>query len=661
MTVASKAVSQGSLSVVFSSLAYAILVHYEQMPWWVMGLAGFVILWRYLIFTGKFPKAHWFYKGCLVSAGLYGVYQEFGLSPSIEGTTVLLMSGMILKPLETFSNRDAYLLIFLSYMLLGMAFLFDQTPLMYGIVLLGLVINVGAQIRLHQDAQANAITSFKVALSLLAKSLPLAIFLFVVMPRLAPLWTLKIPTQAGEVGLSDTMSPGRFSSLGKNNDVAFRVTFESQVPIMSERYWRGLVLDYFDGETWSQRYRPDRMSFASMDNARYQYQVMLEPHEKRWLFALANSVSNDKKIILKSDGTLKSKAPLISKRLYEVKSQAGMLIGQRKLDYAASRSYLQRPRGENPKTEALINSIMPAGNATMSDVLGRIQAYFSEQGFVYTLNPPLLEEDDTIDQFLFDAKAGFCGHYAGAVVFMLRSMNIPARVVAGYHGGEFNQAGNYYTVYQRDAHAWVEVFLEGRGWLRVDPTGWINPDRVERGLEDAVSDEFTGIRKDNTWMLAMYQQFQAFDYFWNDWMLNYKGDKQKALLEEIWGGDWSSSFWIVITLLILLALPIAYLLWDQRPERKNYQQKLWQQYCKILLDARDSYTDSDVMGMSFAQISDSLQRAYPSHQKSIRYFNHWIEDKLYGSSMGNLERRDYQLGMRRLKRIKQELKHERIR
>lgn len=660
MMAASKTVSQGSLSVVFSSLAYAILVHYEQMPWWVIALAGFVIVWRYLIFTGKFPQAHWFYKGCLVSAGLYGVYHEFGLSPSIEGTTVLLMSGMILKPLETFSNRDAYILIFLSYMLLGMAFLFDQTPLMYGLVLVGLVLNIGAQTRLHQASQATAFSSFKIALSLLAKSLPLAVFLFIVMPRLAPLWTLKIPTQAGEVGLSETMSPGRFSSLGKNNDVAFRVTFDSNVPPMSERYWRGLILDNFDGETWSQQHLPNRIDLQFLSETPYEYQIMVEPHEKRWLFALANSASNNSEITLQSDGTLKSQTPLISKRIYEVKSQAGMLVGQSKLGYAERRSYLQLPRGENPETKALISSIIPPKELSVGEVLGHLQAYFYEKNFSYTLNPPLLEGDDTIDQFLFDAKAGFCGHYAGAVVFMLRSINIPARVVAGYHGGELNQAGGYYTVYQRDAHAWVEVFIEGRGWLRVDPTGWINPDRVERGLEDAVNDEFTGIRKTNAWMLALYQQLQAFDYFWNDWMLNYKGEKQRALLEEIWGSDWSSVLWIVITMLALLAVPIIYLLWDQRPAQKNYQQKLWQQYCKILLDSNDSNVIGDVTGMSFAQISDSLQQVYPSHQKSIRYFNHWVEDKLYGSSMGNLDRRDYQLGMRRLKRIRQELKHERV-
>ncbi|EAT13538.1 hypothetical protein RED65_09109 [Oceanobacter sp. RED65] len=657
----SKAVSQGGLSVVFISLAYSILVHYSQMPWWVISLAAFVIVWRYLIFTGKFPQAHWIYKGCLVTAGLYGVFQEFGLSPSIESTTVLLMSGMILKPLETFSNRDAYILIFLSYMLLGMAFLFDQTPLMYGIVLVGLVLNIGAQIRLHQDSQVSPFSSFKVALSLLAKSLPLAIFLFIVMPRLAPLWTLKIPTQAGQVGLSDTMSPGRFSSLGKNNDVAFRATFEADAPAMGDRYWRGLILDFFDGEEWSQQHRPDNIRPASLRDPQYQYQIMLEPHEKQWLFALANSVSSSENVGVKSDGTLKNRVPLISKRIYEVKSSGGSFIDQRTLSYRERSSYLQLPKGENPRTRAFVDSLDISKQAPIADAVRSLQTFFFQQEYRYTLNPPLIEGQNTIDRFLFESRAGFCGHYAGAVTFMFRSLGIPARVVAGYHGGEFNQAGNYYTIYQRDAHAWVEVHLKDKGWMRIDPTGWINPDRVERGLEDAVKDEYTGIRKTNAWMLAMYQQLQVFDYFWNDWMLNYKGEQQRALLEEIWGSDWSSVLWIVLTMLALLAVPIAYLLWDQRPAKKSYHQKLWQQYCKILLGSSDSYSSDDLTGKSFAHISKSLMQLHPTHRKSIEYFNHWIEDKLYGSSMGNLDRRDYQLGMSRLKRIKQELRHERIR
>jgi len=634
-------VNQKGLAAVFFSLAVSLSLHIVQMPWWVFVMAGFVMVWRYCIYSGRLPKAHWSLRGVLVIVGLSAVYTQYGFAPSIESTTVLLISGMILKPLETYSTRDAYLLLFLSYLLMGMAFLFDQTPVMFAWVIVALVINLSAQIRMHQGFEVRYVESLKLASKLFLKALPLAVFLFFVMPRLGPLWTLNIPTQAGVVGLSETMTPGQFSSLGQNDELAFRVEFDGAVPPMSERYWRAMVLDFFDGETWRQQYQADRASSSGLvlnPQAPYRYQITVEAHEKKWLFALANSESESEEVRQYDDGTFRNRRNLYSKRQYQMVSSAGEWISQSELSLTERRAFLQQPSLNNQQTRELAQSIQNSTDSTFS-AIDAVKQRFNQQNYRYTLNPPVLNGESTIDQFLFESQAGFCAHYAGAFVFIMREMDIPARVVVGYHGGEENQSGNYYAVYQYDAHAWAEVYIEKRGWIRVDPTSWISPDRIEQGLGQAVQDEFVGFQSNYEWLRKLRQQLAAFDYFWNDWMLSYKGDKQKEWLSQLWGdhGNWQTLLMTVVTFLFILVLPLAFIWWSQRPAPDSYEKKLFKQFCKTLLNEADQAK----VGLTWHQVTLQAKQKHPSLNDKIAIFERLITQKLYQYADGYLNKQDY--------------------
>ncbi len=647
-----------SLVFLMVSLCAALLLHAERLPIWIIALAVGVMAWRYMIYQGRLSSPHWSIKGGLVVLGFVGIYLTYGKQFTIESMTSLLVAGFILKPLEVGTRQQSYVLIFLSYLLISLYFLFDQSPLGYLWVMGVLLFTLATQITVNsmginhqEEAASSGFRSGAIwqACVLFVKSLPLALFLFFILPRLGPLWSMNISTQAGTIGLSDSMSPGDIAELGKSDELAFRVKFLSNEPNVKQLYWRALVLDYFDGDQWSQSYKP-KVNWASSNKKLgnslnpVSYEIMMEPHEQRWLYALGVPAPITSDIGVREDGLLIAKNKIHNPWVYKAQSSFEARLNETHLSKQDYLAYLQLPSSNNERSREFAQQIKTQVDSAFLFTQA-LKQFISTQQFFYTLSPGELNSNSTIDEFLFDTQKGFCAHFAGSVVYLLRAADIPARVVLGYQGAEDNPVAGFYSVYQYNAHAWVEYWVEGGGWQRIDPTAWVAPERIEQGVESALKNEFAGFSSSNRWLSSVRNQFNALNYYWHDWMLNYKGDAQQKLISK-WLGNRDQYEMIAIYLACffgLVGLGFLSLLFDFKVKTLTYAQKLNRQYQQIFkskgLDIQAS--------MTVAQLSHKVIAYQPSLTPDVEAIRLKMEGALYAHVGGHMMKEDY-LEIRRL-------------
>jgi protein-glutamine gamma-glutamyltransferase len=349
------------------------------------------------------------------------------------------------------------------------------------------------------------------------------------------------------------------------------------------------VLWNFDGRTWSSgvSVRNTPPQFTEVDQP-IDYSVTLEPHNKTWLFALDVPNKISLPATLTNDSQLLNKEPVNARLRYEVSSYLSYHANLNEAESQLNRA-LQLPQGFNPRALQLA-SIWRASNAKDADVVRTALSYFNQEAFQYTLEPPPLDKD-SVDDFLFHTKQGFCEHYASTFVFLMRAAHIPARVVTGYQGGEFNDVGNYYIVRQSDAHAWAEVWLAGQGWVRVDPTAAIAPERVQHGLSAALPNNATlpfMARNPPQWMRDLRLNFDAIANQWNQWVIGYDSERQFAFLTRLGMEDVT---WQQITINMVAGLGIAigllalYLLRHLFVRQPDKVQAAWLKLCHKLAKA----------------------------------------------------------------------------
>ncbi|HVL74925.1 MAG TPA: DUF3488 and transglutaminase-like domain-containing protein, partial [Noviherbaspirillum sp.] len=423
-------------------------------------------------------------------------------------------------------------------------------------------------------------------------ALPLTAVLFVLFPRMqGPLWGLPADAHSARTGLSETMEPGNIARLARSEAIAFRARFAGAPPAQSELYWRGIVMGDYDGRTWRPlEMGPSRPVWVDLRGAPLEYQVTLEPHGKRWLFALdlprAVPALDENSVLATSDLQLIAAQPINTRVRYDAASHVDYLL-QPNEPAAALERWLRLPAGFNPRTRELAARLRAsaAGDAARVETVLRM---FREQPFRYTLEPPRLGTH-VVDEFLFDSRAGFCEHYAGAFVFLMREMGIPARVVTGYQGGEINPADGFMVVRQSDAHAWAEVWLRGRGWVRVDPTAAVAPERVEQNLASLIPPTAFGglVTLDPSrsmianQLLRLRHGWEAMNNSWNQWVLNYSPQRQRELLRRF---GFSDPDWRTLGLLLgvclVLAAALTLLLMTLRQKRHDPLEALYETLCR---------------------------------------------------------------------------------
>ena len=570
------------------SLAVVLGTHIPNLPVWVIVASVGFGTWRYLLdrYQWAMPKIWALLPITLIiCVGIIVTFKGFfGRDASLS----LLVVMCSLKLLETKTLRDYMLVIVLAYFLVGNLFLFNQTIATFGLSIAPLILLTATLINISfkdTGKQRDIQFTLTLAAQLLLQAVPVMLILFVLFPRIpGPLWGLPQDANSGMSGLGDSLQFGNISNLTKNSAIAFRVQFKNAVPERDELYWRGPVLWHQEDRSWTMSSAKIGLQpeIAKVSGHPIQYTMTLEPHNRLWMLMLDLPTLIPQDARLSHDYSVVANKPVRTRLRYDAVSfsryQLGLNLGERERLLS-----LQINEGENPKTVQLAESWQ---GLTAVDKINTALKRYRQQPFVYTLKPPILSENP-VDDFLFNTKRGFCEHYATSFVYLMRAAGVPARIVTGYQGGEYNPNGNYYIVRQSDAHAWAEVWLAERGWVRVDPTAAVSPERIENGISDALdeTDELPLMaRPDYPWLKKAYLSWDTVNNGWNQWVLGYDDKKQLDFLKKLSGKNLNLMH-ILIGMVGMIAVIMGlttYFLVKQQKAKLSPAQRLYAQYLKQL-------------------------------------------------------------------------------
>lgn len=465
----------------------------------------------------------------VVAAVLWQTGLRFG-----RDTGCALLAAMIaVKPAETSSLRDARSMVGFALFAPFSAFLLDQGPttMLLGLLAVGCALVSLQRLAAMESQSLTGNPSWGAQLLSVGKlvgiGLPLALSLFWLFPRLASPWW-GVPERAmGRTGLSDEMTPGAWLDMMADDRPAMRVEFHGAIPSQQQMYWRGPVLWDFDGRSWTQPRWMRGLPAKPFDSGakQWNYTIEFEPTDRRQLVALDLPTSAPDGSFLSGDYGLYASRPLNSLTRWRLQSSPPARF-QPQLESMLRQTALALPPGYNPRTLALARQWRNEAGADDAALVQRALEWITRE-FAYTLETPLPGRDG-VDEFLFDQKQGFCQHFSSSFVVLMRGAGIPARVVTGFAGGVRNPIGNYWVVRNLDAHAWAEVWLPQRGWVRVDPTAAVAPERIYDTIEDRLGagagalGQLTRLGDVSDWMRRG----------WNDLVLGFNADRQQRLLQS---------------------------------------------------------------------------------------------------------------------------------
>lgn len=534
-----------------------------------------------------------------------------------EAGLTLLALLLPLKLIESRTLRDARAALMLCCFMLTGQFLTAQSMLVALCVALCASAVIASSAKLEQPA-LRARAALHIALRMAGGAIPLTLLLFVLFPRIdGPLWGMPQDAYSGTTGLSDRMQPGSISELIVSGDIAFRAEFRGPLPPRSQLYWRGPVLTYFDGREWSAR--PARLRATlpyTPQGTAYPYTMTLEPHNRGWLLALDYPDAPDDPAIagrVTEDFVAIARRPVRTRIRYALTSYPATPVGaQEQHDILIDAQAL--PRDSNPRTRLLGMRI----KAEHTDPAERVRAaidYLREAHLTYTLNPPVAGRH-AADEFLFDSRQGFCEHFASSFTILMRAAGVPARVVTGYQGGDYNPLDGTLVVRQSDAHAWVEVWLEGRGWIRVDPTAAAVPQRIEQGITGALDGgELPMLLRDSDFLRTLRHRWEAISNGWNQWVLGYNARRQIEFMQTLGmrDADWHDMALILGSGMLAWILWLGWRLWPRRAHADALD-VCWQRFCGRL-------AHHGLPRHAWEAPADFAQRAarrFPQHAEDIR-------------------------------------------
>jgi transglutaminase-like putative cysteine protease len=541
------------------ALAPALVPHVIELPPWIT--AWCVAMWAYVVVATRrsWPAPGRFLLAGLAILGFGGALASFGGAFYSQSYVAVLAVMASLKTMECRRYRDVMISLFLAYFLVVANLFYNDELAITLYMLLSVLITTAVLVHVHHPVSPPRV-KVRLAGVILLQALPLTVLLFYLFPRIeGNLWGLT-QDKGGMSGFSDRMSPGSIASVVENDEIAFRVRFEGEIPPPDQRYWRGLTFLRFDGRTWHKAMRQPVRNPGIGGTGEVAYTITLEPHDEHWLFALDMPAAPPEDGFYMSDQTVISREPVRKRKLYQAVSLVRPRTGPLQIWDQAT---LQIPRAGNPQARALAEQ-WRAETADPRELVERGMEYLRENPFFYTLEPPALGIH-TVDDFLFDTRRGYCEHYASAFAYLMRAAGVPARVVGGYLGGEVNPYAEYMIVRQSDAHAWVEVHLPETGWTRVDPTSAVAPERVLEGMQEALSPEdlarlfsMPDLGPITDMFRSMDLGWDAVNAFWLLWVMSYTAEDQAGLLSRL-GIDTADMLWTV-KVGILLMVSVAAIL-----------------------------------------------------------------------------------------------------
>ncbi|KIQ16752.1 transglutaminase [Variovorax paradoxus] len=529
-------------------IALIVLPQVENLPWWCTALTALVLLWRGSLAVEARPLPSRWWRIALLALALVGTYATHRTLLGRDAGVTLIVILLALKTLELRARRDAFVVFFLGFFAMLTNFFYSQSLLTAFTMLLALLGLLTALVNAHMPVgRPPLMQAARTAGWMALAGAPIMLALFLLFPRFAPLWGTPGDAMAGRMGLSNTMRVGTIAELALDDSIAARIKFDDdRSPPQSQLYFRGPVLGQFDGREWTALPPWGRggQGFANLrvTGEPVRYEVTLEPNNRPWLLTLDAAQKAPEAPGLEVVGTPDlqwiSNRPVTDLLRYRAESYPRFQSGPVRRAGGQLQAYLQLPPGTNPRTAALAAEMRNDPTLASAATPALVQAVLQRLrtgGYTYTLEPGLYG-NDTADEFWFDRKEGFCEHIASAFVVLMRNLGIPARIVTGYQGGELNSIDNYWIIRQRDAHAWAEVWQEGAGWVRVDPTGSVAPGRIGQ-LQRLVPQPglFAGAigAMSPTLVQNMRAAWEAMNNGWNQWVLNYTQSRQLNLLKNI--------------------------------------------------------------------------------------------------------------------------------
>lgn len=577
-----------SLPWTLAALAVALAPHLPYIPAWIT--VAFVICaggrWLVELRRWRLPPA--WQRVALALACFFGVLASYESISGVGPGSALLAVMAALKLMETRRRRDQFVLLFIAIFLVMASLLREQYLWSLPYLLIAVLVTMSAWLQMAAREGSGIGESIRTSGRMMLYGLPLMLAMWVFFPRIAtPFWAVPIDTSSAVTGLADTMSPGDLSSLSVSDEVAFRVQFTGTPPEPRDRYWRALILHRFNGRTWSGwDAAPDKDARERIEPAGdpLRYTVTLEPTNQHFVVALDIPWSVDlERTHMGPQQQILREQPIDQRVKYQAVSYTEFAI-----DRTAGRFplewYTRLPDRGNDRTRDFARQLRDAAGSDRAYIRAVLDRFHREEYF-YTLEPPLLGAD-AVDEFLFDTRRGFCEHYASAFGVLMRAVGIPTRVVLGYQGGEVNPLGGHMIVRQSDAHAWNEVWLEGQGWRRVDPTAAVAPERIESGMAGAMIDGIGaswGLDAPARWLHRLTLTWDAMNARWNEWVLGYGPDNQNRFMQ--WLGmeepTWRKLIlWLVATVIALLMLVSLLLLRRYRPPQRDTAARLYARFTR---------------------------------------------------------------------------------
>ena len=560
---------------ILSSLSLILMAQAVYLPVMlsVLLLIAIVVLYLHfrLIELRPFSKL-WTSLGVIVA--LISIYFSYGTFIGIDAGVAVLSTFLFAKALEIKNTRDVIIVFNFALFVTASSFLLNQSIWMACVVLMCLVSSLIGLYRLqtsdfqHQDRW---IGGFKQDLKHVAKfiglALPFLVLLFLFFPRLPPLWHIPIPENKAVTGMSDRMSPGDIADLSQSSALAFRILGDmSKLPPRSKMYWRAMVLDHYDGQTWTssprnqQNYRPENQEFL-LQQSKFAYQYLAANPQSSWVMGLDQSIPNNNQYSLKVDGSImpnravKSNQPITLQWLGP--SSLNDHTNNTQIVFKTTTNF---PEKFDLRSQQLAQQLFEESARDPERYIQHLIDWYQQQQFAYTLQPGLLGQN-RIDEFLFQSKQGFCEHYASSFALLMRYVGIPARIVVGYQGGELAPDGQSWEVRQLDAHAWTEVKVKEQ-WVRIDPTAIIAPQRIDSGMQNYMQAD------QNVWgaqrSSMSYQQYALLkkmriwsdyaSYQWQSKVVGYNAESQQSWLSKL---GIRSTYSMIMVLFVGIAFLVA--------------------------------------------------------------------------------------------------------
>jgi transglutaminase-like putative cysteine protease len=642
------------------ALVVTCLPIWFYVPIWVATICLIALTWRFrVLWRGSAQPSRKITAAMAVVSSLIVLWQWYppiGLEPM----STLLIICCALKFLEMRVIREARTVLYLCYFIAAIQLVYEQTVFHFLLAVLSIILTLTAQNMAERDPwQQYSFRSFSLfplkSVGWIALvSIPLTIVIFLFAPRVPSFWGVPVAEDQAVSGISDSMSPGSIGELARSSKLAFRVGFEEEVPPRRQLYWRALVLSDYDGQTWTNRENfmtiqdggrthfpgSDRSPVEWRDDIIYEgepivYDVYQEPTSQHWLFALAAPVSDEQGLGMTKGMRLVSRQPVTQRVKYSVTSYPDYSMTNEILDYRDRYRNLHLPSEFNPRTREFAESLAEEG-LTPDQLVSRLFDLFRAE-HTYTLNPGSFGTD-SIDEFLFDRPRGFCEHFAQATVFFLRAAGVPARIISGYQGGELNEEGNYLMVYQYDAHAWAEYWVEGRGWVQADPTTAVSPARIELGAREVLREEpdfladdvfSLAAMQDINWLNWLRLRMDSVNYLWVSWILGYDNEQQFDMWQGLFGDmSLKKLLFILCGFTVLVMGGIYFHIWWSSENRKRPRaQRQFDQFRAELVKAgvelEPGYTPS--------RLAEQSRGQNPEHNSRIDRLCQLFEQHFYAN------------------------------